>query len=213
MSLHRIKDVNGLPDPLKQYQFTFTISKFRGSDGIAGIFSGSTIDVNAFKPVSSALNTTEKMMGFFDSSKSISERFELQCSSYFWPGSKMNTTELTIGGHHRTRATYQDKSGQWQTTVYETMDGLIISSIRNWLDAMYNPLTGITLPSTLYISQCEVKFKTPLTEKKALLRGFYPVSISNIQIDASSSNPVQAQVIWNYDYYTETELGGLLNIL
>ncbi len=200
MSLHRLQDVNGLPDPLKQYQFTFAISKFRGSDGIAGMFSGN-------------LNPKDVVGGFLKNNRSISERFELQCSSYFWPGSRMATTETVIGGHHRTRATYQDKAGQWQTTVYETMDGLVITSIRNWLDAMYNPATGITLPSTLYISQCEVSFKTPLTTKKALLRGFYPISISNIQIDASSSAPVQAQITWNYDWFTETNLGDFLNIL
>mgnify|MGYP003297678373 FL=1 len=199
MSLHKLQDLNKLPDPLKQYQFTFNISKFRGSDGIAGMFTGNM-----------GINDLSKA---FKSNTSVSERFELQCSSYFWPGSKMSTTETVIGGHKRTRASYQDKSGQWQTTVYETMDGLVISSIQNWLDAMYNPMTGITLPSTLYISQCEVRFKTPLTEKKAILRGFYPLSISNIQIDASSSKPVQAQITWNYDWFTETELGGVLNIL
>ena len=206
MSLHRIKDLNGLPDPVKQYQFTFNISKFRGSDGIAGIFSGSTVELNPLK-------TAKNLLSAFDSSKSVSERFELQCSSYFWPGSRMATTELVIGGHHRTRATYQDKAGQWQTTVYETMDGLVISSIQNWLDAMYNPMTGITLPSTLYISQCDVQMKTPLTTKHALLRGFYPISISNIQIDPSSSKPVQAQITWNYDWFSESNLGGVLNIL
>ena len=200
MSLHKLKDINNLPDPLKQYQFTFTISKFRGSDGIAGIFSGN-------------LNLDSISKSFSTKQGDESRRFELQCSSYFWPGSKIYTTDLVIGGHHRTRATYQDKSGQWRTTVYETMDGLIISSIRNWMDAMYNPLTGITIPSTLYISQCEVKFTTPLTTKKAILRGFYPLSIDNIQIDASSSKPVQAEITWNYDYYTESDLGGVLKIL
>jgi hypothetical protein len=203
--LHKLQDVNNLPDPLKQYQFTFAISKFRGSDGIAGFFStgDSNFGSNVFN------------FGKNDSTDKISERFELQCSSYFWPGTKMYTTDVIIGGHHRTRATYQDKAGQWRTTVYETMDGLVIDSIRNWMDAMYNPLTGITLPSTLYISQCEVKFVTPLTHKRAILRGFYPVSISDIQIDASSSKPVQAEIIWNYDYYIESDTGlnGTLRLL
>lgn len=208
MSLHKLQDVNHLPDPLKQYQFSFEISKFRGSDGIAGVFSGAT-SLNPLKPV----QTANKILDGFKRNDKPAERFELQCSSYFWPGSKMYTTETVIGGHHRTRATYQDKSGQWKTTVYETMDGLIITSIRNWLDAMYNPMSGITLPSELYISQCVVRFTTPLTEKKAILRGFYPISISNIQIDASSSNPVQCEVVWNYDWFTETELSGALKLL
>lgn len=200
MSLHRLQDINGLPDPLKQYQFTFAISKFRGSDGIAGMFNGN-------------VGLKDVFGGIFKNDKSIAERFELQCSSYTWPGSKVYTTQLSINGHKRTRPSYQDKSGQWKTVVYETMDGVIITAIRNWLDAIHNPLTGVTLPSTLYVSQCEVKFKTPLTEKKAILRGFYPVSIGDIQIDASSSNPIQANVTWNYDYYTESSLGGVLNII
>lgn len=197
--LHKLKDINDLPDPLKQYQFTFSISKFRGSDGIAGIFSGN-------------LNPRD-IIGGITNKGDEPRRFELQCSSFSWPGSKINTSEVVIGGHKRTRATYQDKSGQWKTTVYETMDGLVISSIRNWMDAIYNPLTGITIPSTLYVSQCEVRFETPLTTKKALLRGFYPLSIENIQIDPSSSQPVQANITWNYDYYTESDLGGVLKLL
>lgn len=193
--LHRLPDINNLPDPLKQYQFTFVISKFRGSDGIAGALTGNF--KNAFK------NTT----------KSVPERFELQCSSFSWPGARVGTTEVCIADFKRTRPTVQNKSGQWKTTVYETMDGLVITSIRNWLDAIHNPMSGINLPSTLYVSQCEVKFSTPLTEKKAILRGFYPIEMSEVSINPSSSEPVSVSVTWNYDWYTESNLGGVLNIL
>lgn len=189
--LHTLSDVNRLPDPLKQFQFTFCISKIRGSDGLAGAFIGESTNMT-------------------DSQRS--SRYEIQCTSYSWPGAKMSTTETVIYGHRRTRPSIQDKSGKWKTRVIETQDGAIIQMIRNWMDAIYNPVTGLGLPSELYVSRCEIKMSTPLTNKSIWLRGFYPLEMGNIQIDPSSSKPVEVDVTWNYDWTSESSLN-TLNLL
>lgn len=187
MSLHSIKDLNALDDPLKQYQITFLISTMRGSSGLGGILSGGMGDKAA-----------------------DSNELELRCTSFTYPGTKIATTKTVIYNHVRTRAAMQNKSGQWSTTVIEGQSGQVLTAIQNWCDLINNPLTGISTPSTLYTSLALLKIQSPNGHKKQIyLHGLYPVEIKPITINPSASEAVQVEITWNYDWYSEQKLLGL----
>lgn len=187
MSLHSLVDLNNLDDPLKQYQVTFVISTMRGSSGLGSILSGGMGDKAA-----------------------DSNELELRCTSFTYPGTKITTTKTVIFNHIRSRAGIQNKSGQWKTTFVEGQSGQVLTAIQNWCDLINNPLTGITAPSTLYTSLALVKIQSPNGHKKQIyLRGLYPIEISPIEINPSSSEMMQVTVTWNYDWWSEQKLLGL----
>lgn len=187
MSLHNIRDVNSLSDPLKQYQVTFTISNVRGTTGVGGLVSGG-----------------------IGSEHYGAKDLELRCTSFTYPGTKLNQTELNLFGHYRKRATVQDKSGTWKTKIIEDQKGRVLTTIQNWVDLIHNPATGIMSPGILYTSLAEVKIVgADGFEKKIYLRGLYPISIGEINIDASSSAPVEVNVDWNYDWFSEEKFLGI----
>lgn len=187
MSLHSIKDINALDDPLKQYQVTFLISNLRGTTGIGGLVGG----------------------GLGDSHISENE-FELRCTSFSYPGTKIKTVETVIFNHIRNRATIQDKSGVWTTKIIEGQSGQVLNTIHNWCNLINNPLTGLTAPSELYTSLALVKIQGANGHKKQIyLRGLYPIEVDGFDVNASSSEPVEITVKWNYDWWSEEKLLGL----
>jgi hypothetical protein len=179
MSLHTLKDVNGLADPLKQYQCTFSISR-----GIGTALSGGIIR---------------------------KKDFELRCTSFTYPGSTVLKDELVIFNHIRRRGTTQDKSGVWKVSVTEDMNGSVLTSLQDWMDNIFNPATGIMMPSALYVAMASVDILGPdmKSTKRIYLRGLYPTKIEDIQVDPSSSKPVQVNVEFNYDWWSRDKLLGL----
>ena len=200
MSLHSIRDVNSLSDPLKQYQVTFTISNVRGTTGVGGAITGSHSSTN--------YSTGDSIR--FTSLHYDARDLELRCTSFTYPGTKLNQTELNLFGHYRKRATVQDKSGTWKTKIIEDQQGRVLTTIQNWIDLIHNPATGIMSPGILYTSLAQVKIESADGfEKKLYLRGLYPISINEINIDASSSAPIEVNVDWNYDWFSEEKFLGI----
>lgn len=179
MALSRVKSINGLSDPLKQYQCKFHISRGIGTAAAGGIIR--------------------------------SEDFELRATSWTYPGTTIKTVDTVIFNHYRKRPSLQDKSGTWHVSVVEDMYGSVLQSLQDWCDVIMNPATGVMSPSELYISMAAVEICGPNmhNNKKIYLRGFYPIKISDIRIDASSSQPVSVEVDFNYDWYSEDKMLGL----
>lgn len=179
MALTRVKSINGLSDPLKQYQCKFHISR-----GLGTAISGGIIR---------------------------EEDFELRATSWTYPGTTIKTVDTVIFNHYRRRPSLQDKSGTWHVSVTEDMNGSVLQSLQDWCDVIMNPATGVMSPSELYISMASVEICGPgmNNNKRIYLRGFYPIKISDIKIDTSSSQPVTVDVDFNYDWYSEDKMLGL----
>ena len=139
------------------------------------------------------------------------EDFELRATSWTYPGTVIKTVDTVIYNHYRTRPTLQDKSGTWKVSVVEDMNGGVLQSIQDWCDLIMNPLTGLMVPSELYVSMAAVEICGPKmnSNKTIYLRGFYPTRIGEIKIDPSSSNVVTVDIEFNYDWYSENKLLGL----
>jgi len=139
------------------------------------------------------------------------EDFELRATSFTIPGTVIKTTDTVIFNHYRRRPTIQDKSGTWKVTVAEDMNGNVLQTIQDWCDNIMNPLTGVMMPSNLYIAMASVEICGPNmhSNKTIYLRGFYPTRIGEIKIDPSSSDIVKVDIEFNYDWYSENKLLGL----
>jgi len=200
MALHSLNSIRKLDDPLKQFQIKFTISM-----------------IPALSLAIAQQATASILNGNFDTVNA--ETLELRCTSFTYPGTKLDQSETVIAGFRRKLGTIQNKSGIWECKITEDQNGAILNTIQSWCDLIHNPTTGSRLPSTTYVSTCLVEIES-LHERNELwkkvyrgrgrkiwLKGFYPIEYTVGQIDASSSNPVEINVKFNYDWWTET--GGL----
>lgn len=191
--LHTLDSVKTLRDPLKQYMVEFTISEF---------------------PVSTVINTYAKFINMLGSLGSASKMasfkdLKFRAETFSYPTSKIKQTELNINGFKRKIGSIQDKSGTWTCKITEDYRGGVMQLIQNWLNCVHNTETGIRLPSVLYSTNCEVAIRQPdgKAVRKLFLRGFYPISYTVNEINASSSDPVSVTVTFNYDFFSNTEHG------
>ena len=193
MALHKLNDITTLKDPLKKFQVKFTISMAPGlslaiaQQKGAGLISGNSDTVNA-------------------------RTLELRCTSFDYPGTKIGQTDLVIAGFRRKLATVQNKSGTWSCKITEDQNGGVLNTIQSWIDLMHNPFNGVRLPSSAYVSTCAVQIQTATENldeygdkgRTIWLKGFYPIEYSVGSIDQSSSDPVEIEVKFNYDWWSET---------
>lgn len=196
MALHSLNDIRSLNDPLKKFQIKFTISMVPAlslaiaQQKTAGILSGNFSTVTA-------------------------KELELRCTSFTYPGTKLAQSSVIIQGFRRKLASIQDRSGTWNCNITEDQNGAVINTIQSWCDLIHNPMTGIRMPSTLYVSTCVVQIQSAEEDREIYgnkgrtlwLKGFYPIEYSVGEIDASSSDPVSISVKFNYDWWTESPTG------
>lgn len=193
MALHSLNDVRRLQDPLKQFQIKFTIS-------MAPALTLAIAQQKAASVLNGNFSTVDAKI------------LELRCTSFTYPGTKLGQSSINIAGFRRKLATVQNKSGIWDCKITEDQNGGVINTIQSWCDLIHNPFTGVRLPSTLYVSTCIVDIQSANTihsnrGRRIWLKGFYPIEYSIGQIDASGSQPVEIDVKFNYDWWSETVTG------
>ncbi len=194
MALQKLNQVLGLSDPLKQYQVTFSISSLPAL------------------ALAIAQQKVTGALGYLVGSGNLetvgAETMTLRAQSFSYPTAKINQSDLQILSFRRKLATTQDKSGEWKCSITETQGGGVLNTIQSWLDLIHNPLTGIRMPSTVYVSTCVVDIEGASGEvRRIYLKGFYPISYSVSEINVSSSDAVKVDVTWNYDWFTELPTG------
>jgi hypothetical protein len=206
MALHSLNTIRDLKDPLKQFQIKFTISMVPAlalaiaEQKVAGVLNGNFATVDA-------------------------KTLELRCTSFTYPGTKIGQSSTVIGGFRRKLGTVQNKSGIWNCKITEDQNGAVLNTIQAWCDLIHNPFSGTRLPSVTYVTTCVVDIESadsprnnkyiPLFKeiygknkgRRIWLKGFYPIEYTVGQIDASSSNPVELDVKFNYDWWSETITG------
>lgn len=199
MSLHKLNEIRALSDPLKQYQVKFTIS-----------------ECPALKLAKAQQKSSAKLTNWVGGSTGDNgsvvdaSQLELRCTSFTYPGTKLGQSSTTIAGFRRKLGTIQNKSGIWNCRITENMQGGVINIIQSWCDLIHNPMTGTRIPSSYYVSTCVVEMNADgmvsgsNTTRSIWLKGFYPIEYSVGQIDASSSAPVEIDVKFNYDWWSET---------
>lgn len=183
MALTRIRSINALDDPLRQYQCKFHIS--------TGLFSSLT-------------------EGLFNQKNILQkEDFELRATSWTYPGTVIKTVDTVVFNHYRRRPSLQDKSGTWKVTVVEDMHAHVLRCMQDWCDKIMNPITGLMGVSETYVGMAAVEIcnQNMSAQHTLYLRGFYPIKIGEMRIDPSSSQVVSVDIEFNYDWYTEQSMG------
>ena len=193
MTLKRLNEIRSLKDPLKQFQVTFTISMLPAmqlaikQQKASGAITGNNDTVDA-------------------------KTMELRCTSFSYPGTKLGQSSTTIAGFRRKLATIQNKSGTWSCKITEDQNGGVMNTIQSWCDLIHNPFTGLRMPSTVYVTTCVVKIKSAEISqdnygengRTLWLKGFYPIEYTVTDIDPSNSDPIEIDVKFNYDWWSET---------
>lgn len=191
--LRQLNEIRGLQDPVKQSQCEFIIANIPGL---------------------ALAKATQKIAGAISGNKKTvdSETLRLRATSFSYPGAKLGQTQLILGGHRRKLGTIQDKSGIWKCKITEDFEGGILNTIQAWMDLIHANFLGTRLPSLAYTGTCTIllggdnsggNVSTSLKRRQIVLHGFYPISYSVGDIDPSSSNPIDINVEWNYDWFAE----------
>lgn len=206
MSLHRIKDLNRLSDPMKQFQVKFYISR-----GVSKILT--------------EWATGENMI--------YDEQFELRCTSFTLPEIRFAQEEIVLGGHAKQIPTYQDRSGKFTVRVVEDTNASVLLGLHNWANRIIDNAVGYRGDSTTYTSTVCIEFKDSDKHYGGLvgttrgvinklwnatvgrmlgdtentvrlyLHGVYPIALKPVNIDASSSNAVEWEIDFNVDWWGE----------
>ena len=196
--LRKLEDIKTLKDPLKQYMIDFSIPE------IPAVLAAKTM--NTLTEATGATFGKTWMASIKD--------FKFRATSFSYPSCKIKQIETVVNGFTKKIGILQDKSGVWKCNVIDDYKGGIIQLIQSWCDCIHNTEFGITLPSVLYSTTCQITINKPTgnavedddkkrpNARKIYLRGFYPISYSVGEINTSSSDPVTCSVEFNYDFYS-----------
>ena len=188
--LRQLNEIRGLKDPIKQSQVEFVICDTPGlllaklEQQILGKLSGNEACATA-------------------------KELRLRCTSYSYPGTKVNQAELILGGHRKKWGTIQNKSGVWKIRVTEDFEGSVLNIIQAWCDLIHSPITGLRLPSVLYTGTIKITlggnvqtvYGKSLKERTIYLMGVYPIEYSVGTVNLSSSEAINVTIKFNYDYF------------
>jgi len=192
--LRTLNEVRALKDPIKQSQCEFIIQETPGlllaklMQKLTGSLSGNTACASA-------------------------KDLRLRCTTFSYPGAKIGQTSLNIQGHRRKLGTTQNKSGVWKIKVIEDFQGSVINIIQAWCDLIHANMAGTRLPSLAYTSTCTILLggdndggnvrNANLKCRKIVLHGVYPIEYRVNDINPSSSEAIDVDISFNYDYFAE----------
>ena len=163
-------------------------------------------------PIEETLQMTDPAKGYlFDlvfenllGDKGISgEQFELRVQSYTFPGEKVDTIEMNIGGNKRTDAGLKHRAGTWKTEVIETQDADMLERFQSWLNLMHDLNTGITGFSTEYKIDITVRMLNAKLQpvKTRKLRRAWPTGTGALNFNSNDKRALKLSVDWTYDWW------------
>ena len=186
--LHTLHEICGLKDPAKQSEVEFIISDIpapllaKTTQMVAGKLSGNT-----------AIATTKEL--------------RLRCTSFSYPGTKIETIDMFLGHHRKKVGTVQNKSGTWKVKVTEDYQGSVLNFIQAWCDLIHSNLLGTRLPTSLYTTNACIiigeGIKGNKTKRTIWLKGVWPTGYQVNTINPTSSNPIDVDISFNYDYFAD----------
>lgn len=186
--LRTLSEVRGLKDPAKQSQVEFVISDLpapllaKATQMLVGKLSGNT-----------ALATMKEL--------------RLRCTSFSYPGTQIETTDLILGGHRRKSGSIQNKSGTWKVKVIEDYQGSVLNIIQAWCDLIHSNILGTKLPRSLYMTNASIIIGEGIngnkTKRTIWLKNVYPLGYQVSEINPSSSKPIEITISFNYDYFAD----------
>jgi len=186
--LQPLNDIRGLKDPAKQFEVEFVIPEL---------------------PAVLLAKTTQKLVGFMSGNTAIASTKELhlRCTSFSYPGTKIESTDIFLGHHRRKYATVQNKSNTWKVKVTEDYQGSVLNLIQAWCDLIHSNILGTRLPSSLYTTTASIILGKTIngnkTNRTIVLKGVWPSGYQVNTINPSSSQPIDVDISFNYDYFAE----------
>lgn len=186
--LHPLHEICGLKDPAKQSEVEFVISDL---------------------PAPLLAKITQQVVGKLSGNTAIAtpKELRLRCTSYGYPGTKIETTDIFLGHHRRKVPTVQNKSGTWKVKVTEDYQGSVLNFIQAWCDLIHSNILGTRLPSSLYTSSAMIVIGEGIRGNKVkrtiYLKGVWPSGYQVNTINPTSSNPIDVDISFNYDYFAD----------
>lgn len=186
--LHPLHEICGLKDPAKQSEVEFVISDL---------------------PAPLLAKITQQVVGKLSGNTAIAtpKELRLRCTSYGYPGTKIESVDVFLGHHRRKVPTVQNKSGTWKVKVTEDYQGSVLNFIQAWCDLIHSNILGTRLPSSLYTSSAMIVIGEGIRGNKVkrtiYLKGVWPSGYQVNTINPTSSNPIDVDISFNYDYFAD----------
>lgn len=131
------------------------------------------------------------------------EKLVYRCTSYSYPTAEVGLTTVNIAGYEHSRATIQKRSGTFSCSITEDMKGSVLKFINSWINLEHSYVINYRSSSKSYIGDAIIKIAEGGREIQ--LYGFYPIKYSTSKINSSSSDPINVDIDFHYDYWLEKD--------
>lgn len=130
------------------------------------------------------------------------ELLEFRCQSTVLPGRDIDQVLTSLGGFDVAEAGRIPGPRSWTTTFIEGTDAQILERIESWQELCFNPETGVQAEPGDYKRTARVQL---LNNSKEViysqeLIGIWPQSRADMALDSNSSEAVNLDVTWSFDY-------------
>ena len=175
--LTSLDKVRNLKDPLKQFTLNWQLAFRAGS------------------PLANVINSEDLM---------------LRCQTFDMPTIKGDETKVTWAGFDRQYAGKQTRSGDWTVKFVEVWDAKITDMFRIWSNQYHNYKNGTISLLTEYTADVNVELVNPdlydpvpsgITKYDVRLYDVYPTQVKLPNINASSSDAVEIDCTFHYNFF------------
>lgn len=179
--LNPLSKVQNLKDPIKMFTANFDIAFKAGS------------------PLIAKINT---------------ENLALRCQTFGLPKITGDKTVVQWGGFERRYAGKQTRAGDWTVQITEVWDASIVEAFRTWCNCYHNFKDGTISLLDAYTATANVTLVNPdvydpkpdgITRYDIRLYDMFPSNVNLPNINASSSDPVNIDITFSYNYFLAGE--------
>ena len=139
----------------------------------------------------------------------LPKNLELRCLTYGFPTLTGDTTEVTWAGFKRVYAGKQTRQGTWTVKFVEVWDVKVLDAFKQWVNRYHDYINGKIRLHDQYWTDVNISLlNTDVYDEVQITKGYdlklydvYPTEINTGQIDASSSDPIEMDVTFNYNFF------------
>lgn len=132
------------------------------------------------------------------------ELLQFRCTSSVLPGRTIDQIVTSLDNYDVSDAGRMAGPLTWTTTFIEGTDVQVINRMEAWQNIIHDPETGVQASRDEYkrVVTIELLNNAKDVVLTRTLHGCWPQAVADLALDKSSSEALQLEVTWSYDYHT-----------
>lgn len=130
---------------------------------------------------------------------------QFRCTATSLPGRNIDVVLTQLDGFTISDAGRDSQGKTWTTTFMEGTDASVIRRLESWQRLVYDQVTGVQASRSAYKRTATVELygnDKSVTLTRTLV-GIWPQAVSDMSLDKNSSDAVNLECTWAFDYFTD----------